>query len=83
MPRFDAPSISATSSEIPAVISVHDVQALHGSAPFCSPDARRSQFSALARMRAVVVLPTPRAPENKYACAMRPVSTARVSTSLT
>ena len=65
MPRFEAPSISATSSETPLVISVQHVHALQGSAPFCSPSARRSQLSALARMRALVVLPTPRAPVNR------------------
>ena len=38
------------------------VQALHGSADLCTPAARFSQLSALARMRAALVLPTPRAP---------------------
>ena len=65
MPRFEAPSISTTSSETPAVISVHDVHTLQGSAPFWRPAARRRQLSALARMRAAVVLPTPRAPVNR------------------
>ena len=35
-----------------------------------------TQFSARARMRAVVVLPTPRAPANTNACASRPLASA-------
>ena len=35
-----------------------------------------TQFRALARMRAAVVFPTPRMPENRYAWAIRPVLTA-------
>src|SRR5262249_16263644 len=35
-----------------------------------------SQLRALARMRAVEVLPTPRAPVNRYACATRVLSSA-------
>jgi hypothetical protein len=48
----------------PAVISVQFVQSLHGSGagPF-------SQFNAFARIRAVLVLPIPRAPTKRYACA--------------
>ena len=33
-----------------------------------------AQLSERARMRAVLVLPQPRGPENRYACAMRPDS---------
>ena len=51
-----------TSSELPAAISRQESHSLQGSAvgPF-------AQLSALARMRAVVVFPTPRAPEKMYA----------------
>src|ERR1044071_1181753 len=66
MPRLLAPSISRTFIELPATISL---QLLHSSqgvtvGPF-------SQFNALAKMRAVVVLPVPRGPTNRYAWAMR------------
>ena len=66
-----AASISSTSRSRPSAISTHMSQMPHGSAvgPF-------SQFSARARMRAVVVLPTPRAPAKTNACAMRPVTIA-------
>src|SRR5271169_3133850 len=66
MPRFDAASISSTSSEVPAEISRHESHVPSGSAvgPF-------TQFKALARIRALVVLPTPRTPEKMYACATR------------
>jgi hypothetical protein len=59
---FDAPSISATSTELPAAISTHGSQTPQGSAvgPF-------SQHSAFARMRAALVFPTPRAPVNRKA----------------
>ena len=42
-----------------------------------------AQLSALARIRAVVVLPTPRAPEKMYACATRPDCTAFASVRVT
>jgi len=47
-----------TSSDDPAAISLHESHSPQGSGvgPF-------TQFSALARMRAAVVFPTPRAPE--------------------
>lgn len=59
-PVCDAASISMTSSEPPAAISTHDAHSPHGSGvtPF-------AQLSALARIRAVVVFPTPRAPVNR------------------
>src|SRR3954453_4678571 len=38
-----------------------------------------SQLSALARMRAMDVLPVPRVPQKRYACAIRPDSIARFS----
>jgi hypothetical protein len=66
IPRFDAASISITSSERPPAIVRQLSHSPHG-----SPEIPRSQFSALARMRAVVVLPLPRGPANRYAWAMR------------
>ena len=42
-----------------------------------------SQFSARARMRAVVVLPTPRGPANTNACASRPLASALRSVRVT
>jgi len=58
IPRFDAASISITSSEVPEAISLQESHSPQGVAvgPF-------TQFSALARIRAAVVFPTPRAPE--------------------
>jgi hypothetical protein len=60
MPVFDAPSISWTSMAVPAKTSRHAAQSAQGAAvgPF-------SQLRALARIRAKVVLPTPRVPENR------------------
>jgi hypothetical protein len=42
-----------------------------------------SQLSAFARMRALVVLPTPRTPVNRNACATRPCAIAFSSVRLT
>jgi len=53
------------------VISMHCGQTLQGS--WVTPC---SQLRVLARMRAVLVLPTPRAPVNRKACATRPESMA-------
>ena len=61
-----AASISSTSMSRPSVISVQASQTPHGSAV-----GPCSQLSARARMRAVVVLPTPRGPENTNDCAIR------------
>ena len=65
-PLFDAPSISSTSVSRPAVISTQIAHVPHGSG--VGPD---SQLSALASRRAVVVLPTPRTPVKRKACATR------------
>ena len=43
---------------------------------------RCSQLIDLAKMRALVVLPTPRGPQNKYACANFPVSMAFLSVTM-
>src|SRR5438046_413086 len=66
MPRFEAASISITSSEVPAAISLHESHSPQGFGvgPF-------TQFNAFARILAAVVFPTPRAPEKIYACATR------------
>jgi hypothetical protein len=55
-----APSISITSRPTPFLISRQEWQAPHG-----EPEGPFSQFRAMARMRAVVVLPTPRVPVNR------------------
>jgi hypothetical protein len=60
MPRFDAPSISSTSTSLPAAMLSQMSHWLQG-----TPSATFGQFSALAKIRAVDVLPTPRAPVNK------------------
>src|ERR1700691_5719631 len=75
MPRLEAASISSTSSDVPEEISRQESQVLSGLA--VGPLA---QFNALARMRAVVAFPTPRTPENMYACATRfePIALASV-----
>ncbi len=66
-PLFEAASISTTSTARPSAISTQGAQAPHGSGvgPF-------SQLSAFATRRAVVVLPTPRGPVNRNACAICP-----------
>src|SRR5438128_12597544 len=67
-PVLDAASISKTSIDLPDAISWHDAHWLHGVivGPF-------SQFNPFARIRAVVVLPTPRGPENRYAWPIRSI----------
>ena len=49
--------------------------ALHDShSPHASPSGVGfMQFTVRAKMRAQLVLPTPRGPQNRYACASRPV----------
>src|SRR5260370_21362895 len=78
MPRFEAAWISITSSEVPAAISLQESHSPQGSAvgPF-------AQFIALARIRAAVVFPTPRAPEKIYACATRSFLIAFASVEVT
>ena len=68
MPRLLAPSISITSMACPEVISRQAVHSLQGSS-----EVPCSQLSALARIRAMEVLPTPRGPVKRYAWAARPV----------
>ena len=63
MPRLVAASISMTSTALPARISVQDSQTSQGSAVgrAAVPMGLR-QLRAMARMRAMVVLPMPRWP---------------------
>ena len=69
MPRLLAPSSSTRSSALPSPNDLHDAQALHGSPGlFLASAAFFSQLIAFASKRAVVVLPVPRGPENRYAC---------------
>ena len=57
----EAASSSMTSNEVPSVMATQDAHRLQG-----SPSAPRSeQFSTLAMIRAVVVLPVPRGPANR------------------
>ena len=64
MPAFDAPSISITSTDMSCVISRQFAQVLQG-----IPVGPCSQLSAFAKIRVIVVFPTPRVPE-KNAWAM-------------
>ena len=70
-PLLEAASSSWTFSELPWVISMHEVHVPQG-----SPSTGASQLSALARMRAEDVLPVPRGPLKRYACATRSSRTA-------
>ena len=63
IPRWEAASISITSSDVPVAIVTQALQTLSGVG--VGPCA---QLSAFARMRAIDVLPVPRGPANRYAC---------------
>src|SRR5436309_12175808 len=83
-PRFEAASSSTTSRfAAPVQTRVQESHAPHGSPAGASAAPRRSQFSAMARMRAAVVLPTPRGPANRYPCATRFWATAPRSAAAT
>src|SRR5580704_3370663 len=62
MPVFDAASSSATYKDLEPAISRQE-----GHSPQGSVVGALTQLSDFARMRAVVVFPTPRAPANRYA----------------
>ena len=62
MPRWEAASISTTSIDEPLVIATQAPQVLSGVGV-----GPCSQFSALARIRAIEVLPVPRGPAKRYA----------------
>src|SRR5258708_322287 len=74
IPRLEAASISITLNELPAVISRHCWQVLHG-----SPFTGLLQLMVLANRRAVLVLPVPRGPVKRYACARLPLLRAFLS----
>ena len=67
MPVFDAASSSSRSTKRPASIAAHASQTPQGVA--VTPV---TQLRLLARIRAIVVLPTPRVPVSRYAWWMRP-----------
>jgi hypothetical protein len=77
-PLFDAASSSWTSSDEPRAISTQESQRPQG-----SPSSSAAQFNALARIRAVEVLPVPRGPLKRYACPTRPSRTAFLRARLT
>ena len=88
-PVFEAPSISWTSRLWPSAISRQESQAFARSSSVrveqglaVGPSAFE-QLRALARMRAVVVLPTPRAPERRKAWPIFPRSSALRSVRVT
>ena len=60
MPRCDAASISTTSIEVPLAIATQASQVLSGVGV-----GPCSQFTALARIRAIEVLPVPRGPAKR------------------
>ena len=74
IPRWDAASISITSSEVPPAIVTHAWQVLSGVGV-----GPCTQFSALARIRAIEVLPVPRGPAKRYACRTCPAAIAFLS----
>lgn len=76
--RFEAASISTRSIARPSRIATQEGHASHG-----SPSRRSVQLIAFARIRASEVLPVPRGPTNRIACATRPVRTAFRSVSTT
>ena len=63
MPVFDAASSSSKSTKRPASMSMQAAQVPHGSAVM----PLVMQLRLFARMRAIVVLPTPRVPVRRYA----------------
>ena len=68
-PLLDAASSSWMQYERPSAKDTQDSHSPQGSmsGPGCE------QFIVLAKMRAVLVLPTPRGPQNRYACASWPL----------
>ena len=63
MPVFDAASSSSRSTKRPASMSMQAAHTPHG----VGGDAVVTQLRLFARMRAIVVLPTPRVPVSRYA----------------
>ncbi len=79
MPVRVAASISSTSMWRPSAIAVQWPQTPQGSGVACPLPSAPVQLSARAMIRAVVVLPTPRIPVSRKACAIRPVRKAFAS----
>ncbi len=77
-PLFDAPSISSTSRDLPSAISMQ--MSSSGSKSMLGP---LEQLSAFAMILAVDVLPVPRGPTKRYACARRFCSMAFLSVLIT
>lgn len=62
---FEAPSSSWMLNDADVLNDRHELHLLHAS----SSSVRCSQFMVFAKMRAQVVFPTPRGPQNRKACA--------------
>ena len=75
-PVRDAASISSTSTCRPSAMARQASQTPQGSIVGPPCPSGPVQFSALAMIRAVVVLPTPRTPVSTKACAIRSASKA-------
>ena len=72
---LDAASISTMSTEPSSAMARQDSHSPQGSAP-----CRFWQLTARANIFARLVLPVPRGPENRYACAILPFSISPDST---
>src|SRR5688500_9713146 len=70
-PVFEAASLSIPSMYPPGALPLHESLAPQGLVAGASD---LSQLCAVARIRAVEVLPVPRVPVNRHACATRPDS---------
>ncbi len=70
-PVFEAASISCTSTCRPSAMATQGSQTPHGAVVGPPVPSGPTQFSPLAMMRAVVVLPVPRMPVRMNACAIR------------
>ncbi len=76
MPVRVAASISSTSMWRLSAIATQGSQTPQGSGVGWPLPSGPMQFSARAMIRAVLVLPTPRMPVKRNACAIRPVRSA-------
>ena len=76
IPRLLAASTSIRSMKLPLSMARQLSHAPHGSP---TDGGRMVQLSDFASTRAVLVLPVPRGPQKRYACAVRPCATAWVS----
>ena len=78
-PVREAASISSTSTCRPSAMATQASQTPQGSIVAPPRPSAPVQFSPLATIRAVVVLPTPRTPVSTKACAIRSASKAFLS----